>query len=101
GRQSASPSLGAESDMTVPNHPPLPSGAPELEPLRQIDPGTGKPVPMADLRAEFERLSRQVPRDPEAERAFIESKVEMIRKDPNLNETEKERAINELRFGST
>jgi len=64
-----------------------------------IDPETGKPAPMADMRAEFERLSRQVPRDPEAERAFIESKIEMIRTDSSLTEAEKERAIDELRFG--
>jgi hypothetical protein len=63
------------------------------------DPGTGNPVPVADMRAEFERLSRQVPRDPEAERAFIESKIEMIRSDPNLSQAEKERAIEELRRG--
>ena len=63
------------------------------------DPITRSPVPVADLRAEFERLSRQVPRDPEAERAFIESKIEMIRTDSNLTEAEKERAIDELRFG--
>ena len=63
------------------------------------DPRAGIPVPVADMRAEFERLSRQVPRDPEAERAFIESKIEMIRIDPLLSETEKERAIEELRVG--
>ena len=57
-------------------------------------------MPVADKRAEFERLSRQVPRDPEAERAFIESKIEMIRNDPALSETEKEKAVEELRFGS-
>jgi hypothetical protein len=63
------------------------------------DPGTGLPVPVADMRAHFDRLSRQVPRDPEAERAFIESKMEMIRGDPNLSEEEKERAIEALRLG--
>jgi len=52
---------------------------------------------MADERAEFERLSRQTPRDPEAERAFVESKVELIRSDPRLSEDEKKRAIEELR----
>jgi hypothetical protein len=64
------------------------------------DPATGKPVPVADRRAEFERLARQVPRDPEAERAFIESKIEMIRNDPNLSKAGKDQAIDELRFGS-
>ena len=46
-------------------------------------PGGGK---IADRRAEFERLSRQSPRDEEAERAFIEGKMEMVRTDPNLIE---------------
>jgi hypothetical protein len=61
------------------------------------DPTTGKRVPVADMRAEFERLSRQVPRDAEAERAFIESKIEMVRQDPNLSQAEKDRAIEQLR----
>lgn len=86
--------------MATPNQLPLPSGEPEEGSLRLIDPGTGKSVPIADMRAEFERLSRQVPRDPEAERAFIESKIEMVRNDPTLSETEKERVIEEMRFGS-
>lgn len=85
--------------MTTPNPLPLPSGDPKEGSLRMTDPGTGNLVPVADMRAEFERLSRQVPRDPEAERAFIESKIEMIRGDPNLSKTEKEQAIEELRFG--
>jgi hypothetical protein len=56
-------------------------------------------LPSVDMCGEFERLSRQVPRDPEAERAFIESKIEMIRSDPNLSQGEKERVIEELRRG--
>jgi hypothetical protein len=40
-----------------------------------------------------------VPRDPEAERAFIEGEIEMIRTHPNLSEAEKKRAIEELRRG--
>jgi hypothetical protein len=67
--------------------------------LPMTDPVTGNPVPVADLRAEFERLSFQVPRDPEAERAFIEIKIEMIHTDSNLTEVEKQRAIDELRVG--
>jgi hypothetical protein len=85
--------------MTTPNQLPLPD--PEVGSLRLTDPGTRKPVSVADMRAEFERLSRQVPRDPQAERAFIESKIEMIRNDPHLSEAEKERAIKELRFDAT
>jgi hypothetical protein len=77
-----------------------PSPAPEdfgAEFLPVTDPKTGTPVHVADLRAEFERLSHQVPRDPEAERAFLESKMEMIRTDPNLSAAAKERALEELR----
>ena len=85
--------------MTSPNRPPIPSGDAEAGLLRMTDPSTGDPAPVADMRAEFERLSRQTPRDPEAERAFIESKIEMIRNDPNLTEAEKEQAIELLRRG--
>jgi hypothetical protein len=66
-------------------------------PPRLTDPTTGLPAPTADVRAEFERLSRQTPRDSEADRAFVESKIELIRTDPRLSEDEKKRAIEELR----
>ena len=85
--------------MKTPNQGPVPNVGGGL-----IDPATGKPVAAADLRAEFERLSRQTPRDTEAERAFIESKLEMFRNDPHLSKSEKERAIEELQgrgFGQT
>lgn len=85
--------------MTSPKEPPTPTGNPEVEPFRMTDPESGLPVPMADMRAEFERLSHQVPRDPEAECAFIESKIEMIRTDPKLSEADKKRAIEELQRG--
>jgi hypothetical protein len=85
--------------MTTPNRLPLPSGDTERGLPRMSDPRTGEPVPVADMRDEFERLSRQTPRDPEAERAFIESKIEMIRNHPHLSEAEKERAIEQLRAG--
>ena len=61
---------------------------------RPPSPGGGK---IADRRAEFERLSRQSPRDEEAERAFIEGKMEMVRTDPNLTKEEKQRALEELK----
>jgi hypothetical protein len=83
--------------MASPNDPPIPAGDVEPGSLRMTDPKTGKPVPVADMRAEFERLSRQVPRDPEAERAFIESKIAMVQNDPNLSAADKKRAIDELR----
>lgn len=60
------------------------------------DPKTGKSVQYADLRSEFESISRKVPRNAEAERAFILSKIEIIRSDPHLSEEEKKRAIADL-----
>jgi hypothetical protein len=85
--------------MANTNQLPLPSEEPKAGALRLTDPRTGKPAPVADMRAEFDRLSRQVPRDPEAERAFIESKIEMSRHDPHLSEAEKKRAIEALGLG--
>lgn len=60
----------------------------------------GPPLPhggnVADRRAEFARRSRESGRDREAERAFIQSKLDMVRSDPNLTEEEKRRALDEL-----
>jgi len=39
---------------------------------------------IVDRRAEFERITRQSPRNVQAERAFIESKMRIVRTDPNL-----------------
>lgn len=50
-----------------------------------------------DMRAHFEALSKQTPRDAAAEQAFIHGKIELVRGDPTLSEAEKERAIAELR----
>ncbi len=83
--------------MASPDKPSTPSDNIEMEPPALTDPKTGKPVRGADKRAEFQRLSRQAPRDPEAERAFIEGKIEMVRGDPYLSDVEKERVIEELR----
>src|SRR5262245_17243129 len=66
----------------------------EMGSKRPSPPGGGK---IADRRAKFERLSRQSPRDEEAERAFIEGKMEMVRTAPNLTEEEKQRALKELK----
>jgi hypothetical protein len=52
---------------------------------------------IADRRAKFKRLSRRSPRDEEAERAFIASKMEIVRTDPNLSKEEKQRALEELK----
>jgi hypothetical protein len=66
---------------------------------RLTDPKTGKHVRHSDLRSEFDRISRQSPRNAEAERAFILSKIEMVRSDSHLSEDEKKRAIADLERG--
>jgi len=48
------------------------------------------------MREEFARISARSGRDPEAERAFVENKIEMIRTHPTLSEAEKTAAIAEL-----
>jgi hypothetical protein len=49
-----------------------------------------------DRRAKFERITRRSPRDLQAERAFIESKMRIVRTDPKLSEEEKQRALADL-----
>ena len=84
-------------ERTTVSSPPKPGkGDDEAQTPQFVDPKTGKPAKIADMRAEFERLSRQAPRDPEAERAFIKGRIEMIRSDPHLCAQEKEDAIREL-----
>jgi hypothetical protein len=82
--------------MSNTNEPPILPASRETRPSPLTDPATGLPVPIADLRAEFERLSRQTTRDRDAERAFIESKIDLIRGDHQLTDMEKESAIREL-----
>jgi hypothetical protein len=68
--------------------PPAPSNDPS--------PDSGERAPIGDVREEFARISADTGRDPEAERAFVESKIEMIRSHPTLSEAEKAAAITEL-----
>lgn len=51
---------------------------------------------IVDRRAEFERITRRSPRNRQAERAFIESKMRLVRTDPNLSDEEKQRALADL-----
>ena len=62
----------------------------------------GPPPPdgghIADRRKAFERATRKAGRDEEAERAFIEGKMALVRSHPTLSEEEKEKALAELRL---
>jgi hypothetical protein len=53
---------------------------------------------IADRRKEFEEATRKSGRDEDAERAFIEGKMALVRSDPNMSEQEKEKALAELRL---
>lgn len=82
--------------MVAGPEPPVPPNDPSPESGEPIDPRTGKRVPTRDMREEFARISARSGRDPEAERAFVENKIEMIRTHPTLSEAEKTAAIAEL-----
>lgn len=82
--------------MVAGPEPPIPPNDPTPESGELIDPKTGDRVPTGDMREEFARISADAGRDPEAERAFVESKIEMIRSHPTLSEAEKAAAITEL-----
>jgi hypothetical protein len=57
-------------------------------------PPDGRPI--ADRRRAFKRRTRAAGRDEQAERAFIEGKMAMVRSDPRLTDAEKARALEEL-----
>ncbi len=77
-----------------PATPPEPPGG---TPMDVIDPRSGERVPATDMREEFARISRKVPRDRAAERAFIEGKIAMILGDSRLSREEKAKAVAALR----
>jgi hypothetical protein len=87
---------GSDRNLAPVPEPPIPSDDPSPDSARLIDPKTGEPLPTADMREEFARWSRDAPSDPDAERAFVESKIEMIRTHPTLSETEKAAAVAEV-----
>ena len=80
--------------MAGPPPPPDPRGD---DPAVLVDPDTGEPLPAADMREEFARLSRDAPDRPDAGRAFIEGKIALVTGDPRLSEEQKRAAIAELR----
>jgi hypothetical protein len=54
-------------------------------------------APIADRREEFACKTPQTMEDEASARAFIEGKVEMIRRDPRMTEAEKAAAIEDLK----
>ena len=60
-------------------------------------PGQRTKVPIVDMREQFKRRTAQTTADRARARAFIEGKIEMVRRDPNLTNAEKAAAISELK----
>jgi hypothetical protein len=69
--------------------PPPPVIAQPAQPAR-------KQAPILDMRKQFERKTPQTAEDRESARAFIDGKIEMVRRDPNLTDAEKAAAIADL-----
>ena len=53
-------------------------------------------APIADRRAAFTRKTPQTTEDRAAARAFIDGKIEMVRRDPRLTDAQKAAAIFDL-----
>jgi hypothetical protein len=51
---------------------------------------------ISDQRRKFRSLSRKARPDPEAERAFLESKMEIVRTDPSLTPEQRRDALEML-----
>ena len=55
--------------------------------------GSGPDKPVRDVRAQFARKTPQTADDIDAARAFIDGKIEMVRRDPHMSDDEKAIAI--------
>ena len=60
-------------------------------------PGERSGAPIVDMRGAFERKTPQTAQDEERTRAFIDGKIEMIRRDPSLTYEQKAAAIEALK----
>ena len=59
-------------------------------------PGKPSNAPIADMRNTFSRKTPQTEEDRARTRSFIDGKIEMIRNDPNMTDSEKAAAIADL-----
>jgi hypothetical protein len=71
--------------------PPLPPAIEHLSHARQR-----KDAPIVDMRDRFSRKTPQTANDRARSRAFIDGKIEIVRRDRNLTDAEKAAAISEL-----
>jgi hypothetical protein len=79
----------------------LPPPPPRLE--QPAENASRAQAPIEDMRERFERTTPQTPEDEARTRAFIDGKIEMIRRDPRMTDAEKDAAIADLeakRYGA-
>ena len=74
--------------MASHNPPPPP---PKVE-----QPGKAPRAPIADMRDAFARKTPETNEEREAAKAFIEGKIEMVRRDPHMSDAQKAAAIADL-----
>ena len=73
----------------------MPIDPPPQPPLIIEQPG--KPSsPIVDMRGVFDRKTPQTEQDRDQARAFIDAKIELIRRDPHMTDAEKAAAIADL-----
>jgi hypothetical protein len=78
----------------------MPIDAPPPPPPRIELPAASAPqshAPIADMREQFARKTPQTPEDEALARAFIDGKIDMIRRDPQMTDVEKAAAIEDLK----
>jgi len=74
----------------------MPIDPPPEPPLTIEQPGR-PPGPIVDMRDAFARKTPMTEEDRAQMRAFIDSKIEVIRRDPNMTDAEKAAAIADLK----
>jgi hypothetical protein len=73
----------------------MPLDPPPVPPMAIEQPGK-PPSPIVDMRDVFARKTPQTEEDRVQARAFIDGKIEMIRRDPYMTDAEKAAAIADL-----
>ncbi len=75
----------------------MPVNAPPEPPVTIEQPGKPSGGPIVDMRDAFARKTPQTDKDRAQSRAFIDGKIEMIRRDPQMTEKQKAAAIEDLK----
>jgi hypothetical protein len=75
----------------------MPIDSPPQPPVVVERPGERSGARIVDMREAFERKAPQTAEDEDRTRAFIDGKIEMIRRDPSLTEEQKAAAIEALK----